>query len=269
MSSRQLRKLRKQQELLEAQPAAEPASESEEDEPIVSKPRGNAFAGFAALGDMGGDDEESDEAEQEDEKVDEPKRTELAPQAKAKKAKKKKKKAKKQQTEADAAPTEASRAGQEDEIDRALEELSKGQPAAGPSEALALANVLRSEPQHLKVMNEMRNIFGRDAIHAAETEQTAEQNQARRRGQPQMLDLEGVLRGDPRQKMSDVIIRRNPFIQWKETWPVAPALGLTMKSLEEWEDGITEFTFSHEPTYVSQELEFFQFVETYNDQGSE
>ncbi len=56
MASRQLRKLRKQQELLSLQNEPADKSEESEDEPVVAKPRGNMFLGFAALGDDGDGD---------------------------------------------------------------------------------------------------------------------------------------------------------------------------------------------------------------------
>src|SRR5947208_3145344 len=66
MASRQLRKLRQQQDLLKFQPAAEEAHKSEEDglQPPVTQHK-NVFSAFAALGDDGSDDDDNDRALQE------------------------------------------------------------------------------------------------------------------------------------------------------------------------------------------------------------
>ena len=67
MSSRQLKKLHKQQELLKLQQLADNEDASSEEEVAPPKPRPSAFAGFAALGGDDDNDGSTKEEEQEEE----------------------------------------------------------------------------------------------------------------------------------------------------------------------------------------------------------
>ncbi|KAI0900582.1 DUF654-domain-containing protein [Annulohypoxylon nitens] len=285
MSSRQLRKLQKQKELqeLEAQNAAQNEESSDDSRP-AQKPRASLFSGFSALED---DDEKEDDDDDLGEKDDEPttpaipvaepdKANTNTPKSTSKKSKKKKKKAKKQ----DATPPKpeiASRNGP-DEIDQALKELDlSGKPGQESQDDAftrpyeRICELLSINTYHLRVINEMRNLFGREAIAAAHNEE--EQDQARSRRQrhplPQQVDLETFLKGVPGKPLPEVTLRRNPFLSGKETWPRAPIEGLTMKQLKEEEGslvcmpGTIEFCFAHDEKYNKLEIEFFKRVQSY------
>jgi len=277
MATRQLRKLRKRQELLSLQ---NEAAEESDDEPIVERPRGSKFAGFAALGDMGGDDDEDEEErnEEEEEQMPAEKPVEQAVPAKKSKKSKKKKKKKAKQTGSPAA-TEEQPQGDVDEIDRVLEELKleaqqKGAeipgaiPAADPTEKIN--QLLSINFQHLKAANEMRRLFGK-AMDVAESEERTEQAR-QQRTLPQNVDLETFLsiRGQQgyyapgrqaKQGMFETVLRTNPFIEGKRTWPRGSALGLKMIRIE---GGNNEFSFAHDKTYDELEASFFGLVQMYD-----
>ncbi|ETS79228.1 hypothetical protein PFICI_09081 [Pestalotiopsis fici W106-1] len=282
MSSRQLRKLQKQRELEALEkPALEESEESEDDIPIA-KPKPSLFSGFAALGgdDDQDDDDEDNEPEPEPEKEEEPQPVE-APKTSAKKNKKKKKKAKKavEETSSKDAPAEAEH---DDEIEKALRELNlKAQASGNAAHAVTtpatiayerICELLRINTYHLKVLNEMRNLFGRDAMEAAHAEeQEEEHNRTRRRGMQQLqqnVDLETYLKGVPGKSLPEVTLRRNPFLPGKEIWPRAATDGLTMKQINDGamdtKCGTVEFGFAHDERYNSLETTFFQLVQMYD-----
>ncbi|KAI8262766.1 Ribosome quality control complex subunit 1 [Colletotrichum sp. SAR 10_98] len=265
MSSRQLRKLQKQRELeqLQETKAAEDSSEDDEPEPAPIKPRQSLFA---ALG--GGDDDDDDEVEKTDDTKEETKaepEPEPVPQPAKKKNKKKKKKAKKQAAQS----KDESEDEKDDEIDRALEELSaarKDEPNAAANLAQRSRDVdelLQINTQYLRAINEMRALFGKEAIQTAQEEERAELEAARRaqRHTNQGVDLETALRGDPRKKLPEISLRRNVFIQGKETWPRATAVGLVMKEIKKGTDGLVEFAFVHEQAYDNVQIMFFSCVQ--------
>lgn len=268
MSSRQLRKLQKQRELeqfQESRPESD-ASDDDEPEPVPAKPR---ISLFAALG--GGDDEDEDKKSADDVEtlVKEESEPEPAPQP-AKKSKKKKKKTKKKEAPA-GADTPEETGTQDDEIERALQELSikPGPASAGGGGAVAAGRpvdeLLKIDTHHLKAINEMRSLFGREAIDAATQEEQAEQlAEMRRLGRQgaRTVNLEQALRGHPGQKLPEISLRRNVFIQGKDYWPKATAAGLTMKEVRKGEDGVTtEFTFHHDGTYDKTQILFFTMVQ--------
>ncbi|KAK1966105.1 DUF654-domain-containing protein [Colletotrichum sublineola] len=268
MSSRQLRKLQKQRELEQLQEAKPPTEESSDDEPepAIIKPRQSLFAA------LGGGEDEDDDANDEEKPGDEQEEAqpesepEVVPQPAKKKNKKKKKKAKKATTLDQ--PENISK-DMEDEIDRALKELSIARNAGSTaSDNLAqrsrdVDELLQINTQYLRAINEMRALFGKEAIQAAQEEERAEQEAARRaqRGPNQHVDLETALRGDPRKKLPEVSLRRNVFIQGKDTWPRATAAGLTMKEIRKGSDGLTEFAFVHEQAYDNVQVMFFCCVQ--------
>lgn len=282
MVSRQLRKLRQQQDLLNIQNEAAEQSEESEDEPVVAKPRGNMFSGFAALGDTGADDDEDDDdmkSEQE----------EAAPQKvleqstggqdesakKSKKSKKKKKKGKK--AESPAVVEEKSE--DIDEIDKVLEELKleaqkQGGPTTSPTAAdkptSGLNKLLSINFHHLKAMNEMRRVFGK-AMDVAEVEERTQQ--PRHQALPQNLDLETFLsaraaypaQGRTKTRgMFDTILRTNPFVEGKKSWPRGSAQGLKMVRVTEGTEGEVEYTFAHDKEYDALEGSFFGLVQMYD-----
>ncbi|KAK2047569.1 DUF654-domain-containing protein [Colletotrichum somersetense] len=267
MSSRQLRKLQKQRELEQLQEAKTATEEPSDDEPepVTIKPRQSLFA---ALG--GGEDEDDDEEEEKHDNEQEVARPESEPEVVSQPAKKKNKKKKKKAKKASAQDqTPMVSEDKEDEIDRALKELSIANNAGSTtSDNLAqrsrdIDELLQINTQYLRAINEMRALFGKEAIQAAQEEERAEQEAARRaqRGPNQQVDLETALRGDPRKKLSEVSLRRNVFIQGKDTWPRATAAGLVMKEIRKGTDGLTEFAFVHEQAYDSVQIMFFSCVQ--------
>jgi hypothetical protein len=297
MASRQLRKLRKQQELLKLQNEGAVGSEESEDEPIVTKPRGNPFSGFAALGDEGdgADDDDEDDEQQRSEAEDAAPQQVTQEQASGqgeppKKGKKKPKKKKKKGKQPAEASTPAREEGESvDEIDRVLEELrleaqGSNDPSAGPTKLLgedetthALSALLSINFQHLKAINEMRRLFGK-AIDAAEGEERTED---RRRGAlPQNMDLETYLSAraahpgqgpQANKSLFDTVIRTNPFIDGKKTWPRGTAQGLKMIRVSDGEPGRSgsqtgevEFAFAHDDNYDGLEEAFMMLVQAYD-----
>lgn len=280
MSSRQLRKLQKQRELEESREKqidnSDEAEESEDEPAPVARPKPNLFAA------LGGDDDDADAEADDDEDEDggaaiEPAVTESQP-ASAKKNKKKKKKNKKKAAAALAAATtdgDADGASEEDEIDKAIKALkisSTGKGAYAQDEekqrrAAASNAIFQINPYHLKAINEMRNLFGREVIESANAEEE-QQQQANRRGRrrqiPQQVDLETFLRdnGPHAKKLPEVSLRRNIFIQGRDYWPAQSANGLTMKEIAKADDGSsTEYAYVHGGEYDSLEMLFFACVQ--------
>lgn len=275
MSTRQLKKLHKQQELARIQNLAQDEDSSSEEEISPPKPRASAFAGFAALQ---GDDDENDEQESDnDQAIQEPEaQPEPAAPVPAKKSKKSKKKKKGKQA-ATASPandaTEKPKSDGLDEIDLALKELNMkpaSQTAADQDTVTSydtqLARLLSIRFHHLKIINELRAMFGQDTIESVRRQDEAQARDDRRRNragrhQNQGVDLETFLKGRHGEKISDVVLRNNPFIQGVESWPKATAGGLKMDTLTDARVDPTEYTFSHDPQYQVQEMEFAALVD--------
>lgn len=281
MSTRQLKKLHKQQELARIQNLAQDEDGSSEEELAPPKPRASAFAGFAALqGDDGDDDQQESE---DDQKLEEPE-TQTQPaapaSAPAKKSKKSKKKKKGKQAAAAAAAASTLEHGAEtpkseglDEIDLALKELSlKSTPQAAVDQDTntlydtQLARLLSIRFHHLKMVNELRAMFGQDTIESVRRQDEAQARDGRRRNrggrtQNEGVDLETFLKGRPGEKISDVVLRNNPFVQGQKDWPRATAGGLKMETLTDARVDPTEYTFSHDRNYQAQEVEFFSLVD--------
>ncbi|EFY90317.1 hypothetical protein J3459_006407 [Metarhizium acridum] len=276
MSSRQLRKLQQQKELERAQQNAQEDSEAGEDveEPaeVAPRPRPNLFAA------LGGEDDEDDE----DNGVPlmEPPElptAELAPSS-SKKSRKKKKKSKKAKTAATIQETHenAKEDEDEDEIDKAIKELKLGatkinsgsgkdeqdSEAIGPRKRMN--ELLSINPYHLRAINEMRNLFGREVIESANAEEQQEQqNRRRRQHMPRQVDLETYLREPPgAKKLPEVSLRRNIFVQGKDHWPRQSAGGLTMTEIGKSDDGLsTEYAYHHDKNYDSVQQVFWAFVQ--------
>ncbi|OLN87202.1 Ribosome quality control complex subunit 1 [Colletotrichum chlorophyti] len=270
MSSRQLRKLQKQKELdqlQEAKVSAE-ASSDDEPEPAPTKPRQSLFAALGSAGDNDDHDESDNDPNEAREKVQSESEPESVPQPAKKKNKKKKKKKGKKASEQLKTESPKSENEQDDEIDRALRELNIARNAnSNATDNLAqrsrdIDELLQINTHHLRAINEMRALFGKEAIQAAQDEERAELEAARRAQRPgQHVDLETALRGNPRQKLPEISLRRNVFIQGKETWPRATAVGLVMKEIRKGDDGLTEFAYVHEPAYDNVQLAFFGCVQ--------
>lgn len=288
MSTRQLRKLQKQRELEALEAAASDGEEESEDDVPIARPKPSAYSGFAALGGDQDqeDDDDDDEQEPEEPRNEEPERAEQ-PKSTAKKSKKKKKKAKKA---ADDPPVKevgsrkvtSAKANDDDEIDQALRELDLKAQVSGDANGNGatpatvayerICDLLRINTYHLKVINEMRNLFGRDAMDAARAEeQDEEHNRTRRRGTQQLqqnVDLESYLKGQPGKTLPEVTLRRNPFLPGKETWPRASTEGLTMQQIKDGtvdnKCGTVEFGLAHSEDYNKLETAFFQLVQMYD-----
>ncbi|KAI1766471.1 DUF654-domain-containing protein [Hypoxylon sp. FL1150] len=291
MSSRQLRKLQKQQELQKLETQALAEDDELSDERPAHKPKASLFSGFAALGDENDDDEEGDAEEKGDELLaatethtttkpdpnDPMTDTPKTNPSKKSKNKKKKKKAKKQEAVSTAA--DVGQHEEEDEIEQALRELNLQKPEGTSQDNNSsmkayerICELLSINTSHLKVINEMRNLFGREAIAAAHTEE--EQDQTRTRRQLHILqervDLETFLKGQPGKKLSEVTLRRNPFLTGKDNWPNATTEGLTMEQLKEGSEeegdfvrmpGIAEFRFVHDNKYNILEERFWESIQ--------
>ncbi|KAH8803285.1 transcriptional repressor TCF25-domain-containing protein [Xylogone sp. PMI_703] len=276
MSTRQLRKLQKQRELEQAKLKAEAAEEEEEseDEPVsFQNNKGSLFANLAALEDEGADEED----EAEDNAVKSREEEEEAPVAAPKKAKKskKRKKAKKGKPSDALQPTVQEETGP-DEIDAALEALNISRPTAESTSASdrpidpnyeRICALLGINTQHLKVANEMRNLFGREAIQNNDDAGGAIPRGARRRDRAmrRQVDLETALKGHhpPGKGLPEMVLRRNPFIQGKDDWPKATTGGLTVGVDADGQrlDGTVLFKFNHEIAYQSVQRQFHIFVE--------
>lgn len=273
MSSRQLRKLQQQRELelAQAKLQAEAEEEESEDEPIASasKSKGSLFANLAALEDEAQDeDEDEKEAIQSQPELSEP---EHNPAPKPKKPKKKKKA--KNKTKDKAVEEEKPKNGT-DEIDAALRELNikqasrpsaPSQPTLDP-EYERVCKLLGINSQHLKVANEMRNLFGRTAVenHDDAGGPVGRGARRRQRGQNQQVDLETALKGHhaPGKGLSELTLRRNNFIQGKEEWPKGTTGGLTMAITGiPTENGTQEFKYEHDQNYQHLQQAFQAYVE--------
>lgn len=294
MSTRQLRKLQKQRELQELQ-ATNPANDSEEseDDVPIQKAKPSIFSGFAALGDQGDEDEDEDENddghEVEPTKPSSPPtgnldRTET-PNSTSKKSKKKKKKGKKPNSLQMPSRLDTPAHKGTDDIDAALRELElelsnkkSNAPTTDQTDTMRsvayerICELLRINTHHLKVVNEMRNLFGREAIAAALNEENEERARTQRARQMQQdVDLETFLKGDPGKTLPEVTLRRNPFLPGKDTWPRAPTEGLTMRQFKEgtageksMPPGTVEFGFAHDENYNTLEVNFFHLVQQHD-----
>lgn len=273
MSTRQLRKLQKQRELeTKIAPESEGSESDDEAAPVVAKPRANLFAALAgeeeaeseAEGEAEGDDDEEGQEQGQDVKASEAavEGSAAAPTS-SRKNKKKKKKSKKKKA---AAPAQDDEHSDVDEIDRAIQELKtepQSQQASAAGNASAFNSLLKINPYHLRAVNEMRNLFGRDIIESAQAEEEEQRRTARRGVTEQHVDLETFLRGPPNaRKLPEVSRRRNVFIQGREHWPMGTTGGLSMKELGKTADGAgVEYTYAHDQEYDGIQTLFFAQVQ--------
>lgn len=278
MSSRQIRKLQQQRELEQAKlrEAAEEGSEEDEQEDYRPPAKASLFSSFAALQD---EDNEDDDEDDEETKIDEKTHDEVEPSPppkKAKKSKKKKKKAKaKVQETSEAQKAETKDDG--DDIDAALRELNinaekTGQQPQVPVVQLdpnyeRMCGLLGINSRHLKVGNEMRNLFGRTAVENNDDAggPVPRGGRRRQRAAQQQVDLETALKGHhaPGKGLPELTLRRNIFIQGKEEWPRATTGGLTMELVDDMQfvDGTIEFRFVHDNAYEAVQNQFRIYVE--------
>jgi hypothetical protein len=256
MSGRAVRKALRQREaeLLQAQTPEE--FEESDDEPAIAPPKPSLFALLNIADERDEQDDEDDE--EEPEPVPEP----VKPVASAKKSKKKKKaKAKAKAKGEGKAKEEVEEDDGEDDIDRALRQLNiaspgTSTPAAGTAEEIQmevpLSAVLKVDSRNLDAGNEMKKLFGRDALRPDAGEGAAPGG--RRRGRMQMMP--GVAGGRALAKS-----RKNTFVQPKEEWPNAGSGGLGME-IEDSDPttGVTTFKFVHSRQYQGVQREFTMCV---------
>ena len=277
MSSRQLRKLQQQRELDRA-----PEEElSSDDEPYI----GETVKGpqkpnlFAALGADENEDSGSDDQAQADEDKEHVAEPEPEPEPELEAVKKSKKKKKNKKAKKTTPPeTETQPTGDdEDEIDMAVKALNLDEStrpagtASSSADSAALKRkmrfneVLSINPYHLRAVNEMRNLFGKDVMDSANAEEQAETQGRRRRQQlPRQVDLETFLREPPgAKKLPEVSLRRNVFVQGREHWPRQSAGGLTMEVIDKAADGgsCTEYAYVHDKDYDAMQAMFFACVQ--------
>lgn len=276
MSSRQLRKLQQQKALGRAQQGDQHESDESEDveESVQStgRPRPNLFEALGGSADGEGEEDDDDDedagaplTESREPPIDEP-----TPSAKKSK-KKKKNKNKNKKAKSGKAESE-----DEDEIDKAIEQLKlrtnsttggqfPGQDdqhdPLGPRKRMN--ELLSINTYHLRAINEMRNLFGREVIESANAEEQQEQGNRRRQRMQQQVDLETFLREPPSaKKLPQVSLRRNVFIQGREHWPRQSAGGLTMSEIGKSSDGLsTEYAYVHDKDYDAMQAFFFACVQ--------
>jgi hypothetical protein len=261
MSGRAVRKALRQREaeLLQAQTPSE--VEESDDEPAIAPPKPSLFA-LLNIADERDEQDEDDEEEEEPEPAPEP----VKPLASAKKSKKKKKKAK---AKGKAKEEEVEADDGEDDIDRALRQLNiaspgTSTPVAGTAEKsqmeTPLSAVLKVDSRNLDAGNEMKKLFGRDALRPADTGEAAPGG--RRRGRMQMMP--GVAGGRALAKG-----RKNTFVQPKEEWPNAGSGGLGME-IEDSDPatGVTTFKFVHSRQYQGVQREFTMCVASFGKSSS-
>ncbi|PHH72978.1 hypothetical protein CDD80_4122 [Ophiocordyceps camponoti-rufipedis] len=256
MSSRQLRKLQQQRELEKAQdsPADEVDSDHEDDEATIKKPRPNLFAA------LGGEDEEEDQ----DEDASAGEQDEAQPHEAENTVKKQGRKKKKKKKKGTTAERHNSEEPEQDEIDKALKELridlqQNHGASAGDELPQRTNDLLGVNTHHLRDMNEMMNIFGREVIESAHLQNQEASGRRTRAHAQQHVDLETFLREPPGAPMlSEVSLRRNPFVQGREHWPRQSAGGMTMEQISKAPDGLsTEYAFVHNKDYDGVQAFFF------------
>ena len=285
MSSRALRKLQKQQELLKRPEDVVNDDESEVEE--TPKPQAlNAFDMLIEADDT--DDVEAETSlstESNDPNVmeaakqsnNEPSASTGAKKNKARKKKKQKTKGgKDKQSEVVNGKTKlAAKAVQLDEIDLAIKSLptksrngsyaySNAQVNDGEAEVSLLLGI---DSRQLNVMNEMKRLFGKVVLEE-DGEGSGIQGPGRRRGRgPQHHDLGTALAGrnspvSRGQGLAGLALRRNVFMIGKEEWPKATSGGLGMEVDGKLINGITRYRFVHNPVYQDVQSQFEECVDS-------
>jgi hypothetical protein len=279
MSSRALRKLRKQRQqganatlLVEEQEAQH--SDQELVETVSSKP--NAFE---LLNVTGEDGDESDKAEMASAV---PENLSFAKKPAGPKKKKKKKAAKltgPSQTKAD-----SSEDVKLDEIDRALKALSATQVSEitddSPSrETCSLPSngflktaeeLLAIEPKFLNAINEMRKLFGDAVLESFDQNQSGGMGRRRERRR-ETVDLGRALTGQYSpasggRSLAGLTLRKNVLMQGKDEWPRAPSGGLGMEVSEKLPSNSTIYRIIYNSAYQDVQRQFNICVESMQPQ---
>jgi hypothetical protein len=276
MSSRQLRKLQQQRELEQQAKLQAEVEEESDDEPVVPmKSKASLFANLAALEDQAEDEDEEKLEEEADVPKDDVNYHEPTPASASKKPKKGKKKKKAKNKGKDKLAEDEVHGNEADDIDAALLELDiKRQSDGAPAEPAVVVDpeyqrvcaLLGVNTQHLKVANEMRNLFGKAAVESHEEPggSTGRGARRRQRGQQRQVDLETALKGHhpPGKGLAELTLRRNALIQGKDDWPKGTTGGLTMEMVDDKAmDGTIEFRYVHDKTYQALQQAFHGYVE--------
>lgn len=279
MSSRALRKLQKQQELLQR-----PEDVLEDDESEVEEtPKPQALNAFNMLIDADDTDdvdaESSHSTGSNDAKVIEATKNNDGPSASsgAKKNKARKKKKQKNKIGKDRkndtviSETDARKHAKEDDLDLRLTSLQmnpkNGSYAYSNDGDAEVCRLLGIDSRQLNVLNEMKRLFGKVVLEG-DSEGTGTQGPGRRRGRgPQQVDLGGALasRNSPAsrgQGLAGLALRRNVFMIGKEEWPKATSGGLGMEVDKKLEGGITCYRFVHNTVYQDVQSQFLACVES-------
>jgi hypothetical protein len=281
MSSRQLRKLQQQRELEKAKFNEQPETEEEsEDEPVLpTKSKASLFASLAALED---EDSENQLADDDEDDADEGSNQVRATRSTSKKSKKSKKKKTKSKKGKEKLEVEEN-AGFSEDIDAVLRELDlkeSAQALAKPTskqvsklpvdpEYTRVCALLSIGSKHLKVANEMRDMYGKDFSTADGTEDNGQGARGGRRRQQagQQVDIGTALKGRhlPGKGLSAITIRRNALIEGKQDWPNSNTGGLAMEIVDDKADDETvEFRFTHDSSYQANQEDFYDIVEAGN-----
>ena len=165
-----------------------------------------------------------------------------------------------------------------DEIDSALLALKLKAGSHGDSNnqkpnelspsSKRLYQLLATDSKNLSALNEMKRLFG-NSILEGEIEEGVP---GRRRGRgPQQMDIGGVLAGrnspvSKGQGLAGLALRRNVFMLGKEEWPKATSGGLGMEVVEKAWDFTTEYRFVHSSAYQDVQRQFYICVESMNPQ---
>ena len=255
MSSRALRKAQRQreEELFHQQ-----ADEVDDDAPDEKPALAGKASIFAMLDQAAGDDEEDDEQDRGDnEDVDEPvpeheSTTEIIQPISSSKPTPKKKKRKKKPKPAAPAPDSEQDfefPGMGKSVSTAKETTNQSSPTE------ELCQLLSVSQQNLHVLNEMKNLFGRDVIEAEEREARAEAIRARRGGRTAVNN-----------RLATLARRKNIFIQGKEEWPAVLFGGLSMEVVETRTNAIVEYRFVHSTAYQDVQRQFELCVQSMDPQ---
>lgn len=244
MSSRALRKAQKQQE----EERLRQQTEEEEDAASEGDPRpANKTSMFAML------NQAEDEEEDKDDDVDTPvpehdSTTEIVQPVSTPKSISKKKRKKKAK-----ALTPAPESEQDFDLPEVAKPVSNEDAAPQiPTSLEELCKLLSVAQQNLHVLNEMRNLFGRDVIEAEERQLRGEAARAARRGRQGVND-----------RLAAISRRRNIFIQGRERWSavwlegqLVSSGGLGMEVVERRSNGIVEYRFTHSIAYQDVQRQF-------------
>ncbi|KAH8697154.1 Nulp1-pending protein [Talaromyces proteolyticus] len=280
MSSRALRKLQKQSELVNQE--EQDSSSGEETEAVVPKPKANAFDLLNAF-----DEDENEEAsDPEIEAGSEPTPADISPanSTEASKKKRKKKKKKKNTPQKSSSKPDTHDNEELDDIDRALKELStkndtittpnkpSARDAPTPSQRFPKSpeEVLTIDPKSLNAINEMRKLFGNVVLESFVNDETSSSGRRRER-QRETIDLGRALSGryspaSRGQSLAGVTLRKNVLMQGKDEWPRATSGGLGMELSQKLPNDNTLYKLLHNQLYENVQMQFDMCVESMDPQ---